>query len=156
MFEEICLAFETAYSYIRVKCEKIFLFNFEKTVTTISPEIALSFINCTRNHSHRHAKREWYRCVSMFRRATNFTIVDLMVNRAVHSVHARQQSPILQLLLSSEENHDSDIQLCALFRNTRLLPDSLCDFDEILSQVYSRFHILIITPLRYLHHIFAT
>lgn len=50
----------------------------------------------------------------MFRRAKttarNFTVVDLMDNRAVHGIHTGQQSPILQLLLSSEENHDSDIR----------------------------------------------
>lgn len=54
---------------------------------------------------------------------TNFTVVHLMDYRAVHSVHAGQQSPILQLLFSPEENHDNDIQLRAASRNA--LPFSI-------------------------------
>lgn len=58
------------------------------------------------------------------------TVVDLMNNPAVHGVHAGQQSPILQLLFSSEENHDSDIQLRVPFRNMKLFLNTLLNFDE--------------------------
>lgn len=43
---------------------------------------------------------------AIYRIDESFTVVDLMDLRAVHGVHAGQQSPILRLLLPPEEDHD--------------------------------------------------
>jgi len=50
--------------------------------------------------------------------------------RTIHGIHAGQQSPILQLFFSSEENHNSDIQLRDFFRNLGFFSGSLLEFNE--------------------------
>lgn len=55
--------------------------------------------------------------------------------RAVHGIHAGQQSPILQLFFSSEENHDSDIQLRVSFENLGFFSGSFLGFNKTSPRV---------------------
>lgn len=84
-------------------------------------------------------------CIGMFCMSCNngnFTVVNLMDNRAIHRIHAGQQSPIfLQLLLSSEENHDNNIQFCICSKYKTI--DNFFDFNAtyILTFTHMWFHI---------------
>lgn len=146
MFEEIYLAIENAYIH---KVRKYFSLiskndrdnNFAGTAFVYMREKSFS-------SAIRWDAAHW---CSVSRQWTNFTVVDLMNNRAVHGVHASQQSPIFQFLFSSEENHDRDIQLRTPSRNTRLFPDCRSRWNFATS-LFTLSHIHIITPSRLPSH----